>query len=45
MLASTKGRLHMTVYLIAHVKVTDDKWLPAYATEVHDIVHRHGENT
>ena len=32
----------MTVYLIAHVKVTDDKWVPSYAASVHDIVHKHG---
>jgi uncharacterized protein (DUF1330 family) len=32
----------MPVYVIADVKVTDDSWLPAYATEVHDIVHKHG---
>src|SRR5262249_47550296 len=32
----------MTVYLIAHVKVTDDAWVPAYAASVHDIVHKHG---
>ncbi|MGZ8368387.1 MAG: amidohydrolase family protein [Rhodoplanes sp.] len=28
----------MTVYLIADVKVTDDKWVPAYAASVHDLV-------
>jgi uncharacterized protein (DUF1330 family) len=32
----------MTVYLIAHVRVTDDSWIPAYAEQVHDLVHRHG---
>jgi len=32
----------MAVYLIAHVKVTDDAWVPAYAASVHDIVHKHG---
>lgn len=32
----------MTVYLIADVKVTDDKWVPAYATSVHELVHKHG---
>jgi uncharacterized protein (DUF1330 family) len=32
----------MTVYLIAHIKVTDDAWVPAYAASVHDIVHKHG---
>ena len=28
----------MTVYVIADVKVTDDRWVPAYAASVHDIV-------
>jgi uncharacterized protein (DUF1330 family) len=32
----------MTVYLIADVKVTDDKWVPAYAASAHDLVHKHG---
>lgn len=32
----------MTVYLIADVKVTNDKWVPAYATSVHELVHKHG---
>jgi uncharacterized protein (DUF1330 family) len=32
----------MTVYLIADVLVTDDKWVPEYAAAVHDIVHKHG---
>jgi|ERR1700692_3128842 uncharacterized protein (DUF1330 family) len=32
----------MTVYMIADIKVTDDKWIPAYAAKVHDIVHKHG---
>jgi len=32
----------MTVYVIADVKVTDDSWIPAYAANVHDIVHKHG---
>ncbi|MCI4680040.1 DUF1330 domain-containing protein [Rhodoblastus acidophilus] len=32
----------MPVYLIADVKVTDDKWLPSYAATVHGLVHRHG---
>lgn len=32
----------MTVFVIADVKVTDDAWIPSYATAVHDIVHRHG---
>ena len=32
----------MSVYFIADIKVTDDKWIPAYAIAVHEIVHRHG---
>jgi uncharacterized protein (DUF1330 family) len=32
----------MTVFVNADVKVTDDSWIPDYAANVHDIVHRHG---
>lgn len=32
----------MTVYVIADIKVTDDSWVPNYAANVHDIVHKHG---
>jgi uncharacterized protein (DUF1330 family) len=32
----------MTVYLIADVKVTDDRWVPDYAANVHNLVSRHG---
>ena len=32
----------MTVYVIAAVKVTDDSWIPDYAANVHEIVHKHG---
>lgn len=32
----------MAHYLVAHVKVNDDSWIPDYAAHVHDIVHRHG---
>jgi uncharacterized protein (DUF1330 family) len=32
----------MTVYVIADVKVTDDSWVPDYAANVHEIVHKHG---
>ncbi|WP_438951803.1 DUF1330 domain-containing protein [Porticoccus sp.] len=32
----------MAVYLIADVTVTDEAWIPNYATSVHDIVHKHG---
>jgi len=27
----------MPVYIIADIKVTDDKWIPDYAANVHDI--------
>jgi uncharacterized protein (DUF1330 family) len=32
----------MTAFLIADIKVTDDKWIPEYAASVHEIVHKHG---
>lgn len=32
----------MAVFVIANVKVTDDSRIPDYATNVHDIVHKHG---
>ncbi|MBZ9653395.1 DUF1330 domain-containing protein [Phyllobacterium lublinensis] len=32
----------MPAFLIADVKITDDKWVPEYAAAVHDIVHKHG---
>ena len=32
----------MPVYLIADIKVTDDKWLRPYAASVHELVHKHG---
>lgn len=32
----------MTAFLIADIKITDDKWVPDYAAKVHDIVHKHG---
>lgn len=32
----------MTVYMIADIKVTDGAWVPAYAAEVHHLVHKHG---
>lgn len=32
----------MPVYLIADIKVTDNKWVPGYAASVHDLVHKHG---
>ena len=32
----------MTVYMIADIKVTDNKWIPDYAAKVHELVHKHG---
>ncbi|MDH5452324.1 MAG: DUF1330 domain-containing protein [Paracoccaceae bacterium] len=32
----------MSVYLIADIKVTNDAWVPDYATHVHKIVEKHG---
>ena len=32
----------MTAFLIADIKVTDEKWVPDYAASVHDLVHKHG---
>lgn len=32
----------MTVYLIAHVKVTEQSWIPEYAEKVHGIAAKHG---
>jgi uncharacterized protein (DUF1330 family) len=32
----------MSVYMIADIKVTDSGWVPAYAEQVHNIVHKHG---
>jgi uncharacterized protein (DUF1330 family) len=32
----------VAAFLIADIKVTDDKWVPDYAASVHNIVHKHG---
>lgn len=32
----------MAAFLIADIKIADDKWVPDYAASVHDIVHKHG---
>ncbi|MGB3313898.1 MAG: DUF1330 domain-containing protein [Albidovulum sp.] len=32
----------MSVFLIADIKVTDDSWVPDYATHVHNLVKKHG---
>jgi len=32
----------MPVYMIAEIKVTDEKWVPGYAASVHELVHKHG---
>ncbi len=34
----------MTAYVIADIKVNDDSWVPAYAANVHELVHKHGGN-
>jgi uncharacterized protein (DUF1330 family) len=34
--------MDMSVYLIADIKVTDDGWVPEYATNVHKLVEKHG---
>src|SRR5258708_23011997 len=41
-LTSSQERHDMTAFLIADIKVTDDKWVPDYAASVHDLVHKHG---
>src|SRR5262249_50658702 len=33
---------NMPVYMIADIKVTDDRWIPGYAASVHELVHKHG---
>ena len=32
----------MAVYVIADIKVTNDAWVKDYATNVHNLVHKHG---
>jgi uncharacterized protein (DUF1330 family) len=32
----------MSVYMIADIRVTDNKWIAAYAASVHELVHKHG---
>lgn len=32
----------MSVYLIADIKVTNDKWVSGYAAMAHNVVHRYG---
>jgi uncharacterized protein (DUF1330 family) len=32
----------MAAFIIANVRVTDDKWVPEYAARVHDIAAKHG---
>ncbi|HEX4894326.1 MAG TPA: DUF1330 domain-containing protein [Hyphomicrobiaceae bacterium] len=32
----------MTVFVIADIKVTNDAWVPDYASKVHHLVHKHG---
>src|SRR5262249_17481686 len=33
---------NMPVYMIADIKVTDDRWVPGYAASVQELVHKHG---
>ncbi|MGV8856576.1 MAG: DUF1330 domain-containing protein [Pseudomonas sp.] len=40
--ATDKWRKSMSVYLIADIKVTDDGWVPEYASNVHHLVEKHG---
>ncbi|MEH6478366.1 MAG: DUF1330 domain-containing protein, partial [Sneathiella sp.] len=32
----------MSIFLIADIKVTDAGWVPEYATNVHNLVKKHG---
>ncbi|SLN69160.1 hypothetical protein PEL8287_03857 [Roseovarius litorisediminis] len=32
----------MSVYLIADIKITNDGWVPEYASNVHKLVEKHG---
>jgi uncharacterized protein (DUF1330 family) len=32
----------MPVYVIADIKITDEAWVPEYAANVHNLVHKHG---
>ena len=32
----------MAAYLVAHVKITDESWIPEYAQRVHEIAAKHG---
>jgi len=32
----------MSVYLIAEIKITNDGWVPEYASNVHKLVEKHG---
>ena len=32
----------MTAYLIADIKITNDRWVPEYAASAHAFVHKHG---
>jgi uncharacterized protein (DUF1330 family) len=32
----------MSVYLIADIRITHDGWVPEYATNVHQLVEKHG---
>jgi uncharacterized protein (DUF1330 family) len=36
-----KGRI-MTVFMIADIEVTDDRWVESYCANVHGINQKHG---
>lgn len=40
--APFEGKKTMTAYVMALVKVTDDTWIPSYATEGAEVIARHG---
>ena len=39
---SNKWEQAMPVYVIGDIKVTNDAWVKDYATNVHNLVHKHG---
>jgi uncharacterized protein (DUF1330 family) len=40
--SGTKRSKPMPVYVIADIKITDEAWVPEYAANVHNLVHKHG---
>lgn len=37
-----KGAAAMPVYVIADIDISNNEWVPAYAKNVHHLVHKHG---